>query len=53
MHNVHYAPLEQEIEELLLEMLRKETSWSRKRLVKRLDGTWVRVGRLRRVYYIE
>ena len=31
----------------------EEKSWTRKRLVRMPDGTWVRIGRLRRVKYID
>ena len=50
--NVQPAPLEQEIIEILQE-LKEEKSWTRKRLVRMPDGTWVRIGRLRRVKYID
>ena len=50
--NIEPAQLEAEILQIINE-LKQEFSWTRKRLIKLPNGNWIRVGRLRRVKYID
>ena len=53
VQNQQAAQHVQDIQALIEELVQDPKSWTRKRLVKNPDGSWTRIGRLRRVSYTD